>query len=610
MPTAAQLRNFADLVQQAAQRHGDAVFLPRRGPREHRPTSFAELVGEIREIAAGLLAQGITKGTPVGLVAENRAEWLACDLACACIGAVDVPRGTDTPPAELEFILGHASCRAAFVEDEHALRGLLSRRGSLPELGTLFLMTAPPAGGEPLPADVVTLEQLRAAGRRLLTDDAEALARATDAVGRDDLLTVIYTSGTTANPKGVELTHGNLLENIDMVEDVLHFGPSDTALSILPSWHAYERIMDYVLLYAGAQLVYSDRRHVKPDLAAVRPTILVAVPRIWEMVHDGIVGAARKLTGTKRRLLNHALELARAKGRGELGIGGRIAHAIYERTLLPKVREAATGGRVRIAVSGGGALPAHVDERLVGLGLPLLNGYGLTETSPVVAVRHPETNRCGTIGPPLPRTQIEVRDEQGRALPVGQVGLIHIRGPQVMRGYHRNPEATRAVLGADGWFNSGDLGCLERDGHVRITGRAKDTIVLAGGENVEPERIETVLKTSPLIEQAVVVGQDRKHLAALIVPHREHLEHELPHDRWDESDGQLKATTVRELFRKEIDRLITAENGFRSLERIGGFQLLSEPLTPDNGLLTQTLKVRRHVVHERFAGLIEALYGV
>jgi long-chain acyl-CoA synthetase len=276
--------------------------------------------------------------------------------------------------------------------------------------------------------------------------------------------------------------------------------------------------------------------------------------------------------------------------------------------VLPKLR-AFTGGRLRLAVSGGGSLPRHVDETLLGIGLPLLNGYGLTETSPVASVRLPERNGPGTIGPPLPNTAIEARDADGRKLPPGQTGILWIKGPQVMRGYYQNPERTAAVLDGGGWFNTGDLGYVDAGGQVWITGRAKDTIVLAGGENVEPEPIEAAIKTSPLVEQAVVVGQDQKLLGALLVPSFDCLEKAVPKAQWDAADGQLRGKPVLELYRRELDRLVARETGFRAVDRIAGFAVLLEPLTPENGLLTQTLKVKRHVVHERFAGVIAALFA-
>ncbi len=600
-----QLVSFAELLTRSAERYGDDVFLPRHHGRGGDPVTFGALHDDVRRIGAGLLGRGIGKGAHVGLVAENRYEWILCDQACAYIGAVDVPRGTDTPARELRFLLGHAGCRFAFVETAAVARELGAQRDGLPELRTLCVTCEPAPTIEGL--EVIDLATLRAEGERALAADPGPLDAAAAAVGRDDLLTTIYTSGTTASPKGVMLTHGNVLANIEMLEEVLHFDHEDVALSVLPAWHAYERIMDYVLLYAGSKLVYSDRRRLKEDLQAVKPTIFIGVPRIWEMLYDGLVASARKLKGIRRKLLVSSLETCRRVGCGGPRLRDRVLHAVLRRTLLPELVNRATGGRLRLAVSGGGALPAHVDECLIGVGIPLLNGYGLTETSPVISVRLPERNRPHTIGPLLPQTHSEIRSPEGEVLPAGETGILWVSGPQIMRGYYANDELTREVL-RDGWFNTGDLARVEPNGELRITGRAKDTIVLAGGENVEPEHIETALKTSPFIDQAVVVGQDQKTLGAILVANVECLEQELPRTEWAECDGLLSSDAVKRLFRTDIDQILTRDAGFRPFERVATFRILTEPLTVENGFLTQTLKVKRHVVHERYGDLIDAMF--
>jgi long-chain acyl-CoA synthetase len=263
---------------------------------------------------------------------------------------------------------------------------------------------------------------------------------------------------------------------------------------------------------------------------------------------------------------------------------------------------------MRCAVSGGGALPTHVDHLLLGIGMPLLNGYGLTETSPVVCVRPPEDNRVGTIGPAIPHTQLAIRDEAGNPVAPGAVGLLWIKGPQVMQGYYRNLETTRLVLTEDGWFNSGDLAKMDARGHFSITGRAKDTIVLSGGENVEPEPVETGIKASGLVDQAVVLGQDQKVLGAILIPMPEQLEQVVPRAQWGEVEGELTGEGVREVYRKELDRMLCREAGFRPCEKVARFKVRLEPMTVENGLLTPTMKVKRHEVAKQMAGMIEGLF--
>lgn len=592
---------FPQLLDLHVRPRGDRVFLPRRRAQDPTPITFARLAADVDALAAALLELGVRRGDRVGLIAENRYEWLLIDQALASIGAVDVPRGSDTAPKELAFILQHSGSCAAFVEDERVARELLEMSDQLPELRHIVVMH-----------DTSELDGVLALGA-LLQRGAEAargsaLAGARRAVDPEDLLTIVYTSGTTAEPKGVMLTHANVLSNVRVVTEVLSIDAEDCFLSVLPAWHVYERIMDYLALATGAQLAYTDRRRIKEDLGTVRPTVFAAVPRIWEMLHDGVVTHSLKAKGLGGALLRKSLALSRLVGGGRARLVHRLQHAMLDRIVLNRVR-AQFGGRLRLCVSGGGALPRHVDETLLGMGLPLKNGYGLTETSPVASVRLPRQTEPGHIGPPLPETEIEPRRDDGSPCAIGETGVLWIKGPQVMRGYYQNPKRTAEVLTADGWFNSGDLGHRDAGGNIWITGRAKDTIVLAGGENVEPEPLETLIKTSPLIEQAVCVGQDQKSLGVLLVPMREALEHEVPPAEWDVRDGVLHGKAVHALFRRELDRLMTRENGCRPIDRIATLRVLAEPMTPENGLLTQTMKVRRHVVVERYRHVLDGMFS-
>jgi long-chain acyl-CoA synthetase len=593
---------FAELADRAKS-HGDRTFLPRRRAQQATPVTFARLGADVDCLATALLDLGVRRGDRVGLLAENRYEWLLVDLALASIGAIDVPRGVDTSPAEMRFILQHSGCRLVFVDDDRVGHDVQAALTDLPQLERVIVMQ----DRSEVPR-AATLAELVRRGAELLPTRGEQLAAARAAVRPDDLLTIVYTSGTTAEPKGVMLSHGNVLANLVTVQQVLHITAADSFLSVLPAWHMYERIMDYLALATGAQLVYTDRRSIKQDLTQVQPTVFAAVPRIWEMLHDGILGHSQKLTGWRGRLLRQSLHLARLVGSGRAHLGHRLLHAGARALVLRQVL-AAFGGRLRLCVSGGGALPRHVDETLLGIGLPLRNGYGLTETSPVAAVRLPHQRDPGHIGPPLPDTTIEPRRPDGTPCAPGEIGVLWIRGPQVMRGYYDNPRKTAEVLTSDGWFNSGDLGRVDARGNVWITGRAKDTIVLAGGENVEPEPIETIVKTSPFIEQAVCVGQDQKGLGALLVPDGDALERAVPRAEWDVRGGEIRSRAVQGLLRRELDRLLVRENGCRPCDRVTTFRVLAEPMTPENGLLTQTLKVRRHVVAERYADLIRSMYA-
>lgn len=586
----------------AVRAHGERVFLPRRRAQVAEPITFARFLADVDALAVALLDLGVRRGDRIGLMAENRFEWLLVDMALTSIGAIDVPRGSDTSPPEMQFILRHSGCTVAFTDDDRVAVELGKAAAELPQLARIVVMQDDTAV-----EGALALGKLLARGHEILGANVARLQDARAAVRCDDLLTIVYTSGTTAEPKGVMLTHGNVLHNVHAVTEVLQITSADSFLSVLPAWHMYERIMDYLALATGAQLVYTDRRRIKEDLAAVKPTVFAAVPRIWEMLHDAIVGHAMKLEGLRGKMLRGSLRLSRLVGGRRAHLGHKLLHQGARQVVLGKVL-AMFGGRLRLCVSGGGSLPRHVDETLLGIGLPLLNGYGLTETSPVASVRLPHQKEPGHIGPPLPQTRIEARRADGATCARGETGVLWIRGPQVMRGYYENPRKTAEVLTADGWFNSGDLGHTDAHGNTWITGRAKDTIVLAGGENVEPEPVETVIKTSRFIEQAVCVGQDQKGLGALLVPSGDALELEVPRTAWDVRDGEIHGKAVHALLRRELDRLLVRENGIRPSDRVTTFRVLAEPMTPENGLLTQTLKVRRHVVAERFAPLLTAMF--
>ncbi len=594
---------FPQMLQHACSAHGERVFLPRRRAQLHEPVTFQTLLRDVEALATALLTLGLRRGDRIGVIAENRYEWLLVDQALASFGAISVPRGSDTAPRELQFILRHSACRMAFAEEDRIARDLLAVGKDLPDLGTVIVMqdatTVPGA---------VALGDLLRAGHAVPPEARTPLANARAAVQPDDLLTIVYTSGTTAEPRGVMLSHANVLSNVRIVSDVLGFHRGDVLLSVLPAWHMYERTMDYLALAVGAELVYSDRRRIKEDLVAVKPTVFAAVPRIWEMLHDGLVGRAAKMPGLGGKLLRLGLRLSQQVGSGKAGFGQRLLHALLDGPVLGKVRHG-LGGRLRLCVSGGGSLPRRVDETLLGIGLPIRNGYGLTETAPVASVRLLTQKEPGHIGPPLPHTRIEARRGDGTTCGIDETGVLWIQGPQVMRGYYENPTRTAEVLTADGWFNSGDLGHVDPRGNVWITGRAKDTIVLAGGENVEPEPVETVIKTSTLVEQAVCVGQDAKGLGALLVPRFEALEAAVPRTQWDVRDGVLHGDAVRSLLRRELDRVLVRDNGLRPCDRVVTFAVLAEAMTPENGLLTQTMKVRRHVVAQRFAPVLATMFG-
>lgn len=604
-PEPAERALIALLVEALARHPGRAALVtPGREDEGDSVVAAGEMLDLAARAAAGLRSLGAARGEPVLVWSENRERWLVADLALLALGCPGVPRGAEAPADEIAYIVGKVRARVAFVESPRLLAKLAAARHAI-ETVVLLSGEAPPAGAATGYANVLAFEELlaRAGGSARAEFDADVAARTPDEVA-----TIVFTSGTTGRPKGVVLTQGNLGANLLQVLSVISFlQPGGTLVSILPSWHMFERMVEYALLWLGLRIVYSDRRGFAKHLQRYRPNVLAAVPRLWLLLMEGVLAKVAAAPAARRRLVGMALAAARVRERARRFGGARLPAALcapLDRLLRPKVlaKIAAALGvdglRGGLAISGGGTLPEHVDLFFASLGVELLNGYGLTETSPVLTIRERARNAGGTVGPPLPRTQIRIVDpESGEELPLGARGVIHARGPQVMRGYFEEPEATAKVLLDGGWFDTGDLGALTVAGDVAITGRAKDTIVLLSGENVEPEPIENALAASPLIEQAVVVGQDRKQLAALIVPRRRDGEPARP-------PAELEAA-----LRRELDAIVTSRNGFRPHERIARFRVLDAPLTLEDGFLSQTMKVKRNVVQERLAAQIEAAYS-
>jgi long-chain acyl-CoA synthetase len=587
--------------------------------------TYAQVFEAADDLAAGFVDFGIRHGDHVGVISENLDLWLLTDLALLSIGAATVPRGGEASPAEVGFCLTHAECRAAVFETAE----LVERASAdLPHLaGTVAMRGPAPRGG-------TTLDELIERGRKLRRERPGELRKRQEAVKDEDLATIVYTSGTTGNPKGVMLTHRSILHNVKAVPAILHFEEGMRFVSFLPTWHTFERTIEYIVLDSGIELHYSSKRTLKADVARVRPSFLVGVPRVWETFYQGVMSAIEKLPPKKKELVEGALRGSRTfhtfgrRARGLVldppaklerpGTFSRLLlrlrqapHVVSEllaRKFVYSKLKAALGGELKITISGGGPLPPDVDEFFVRAGIPFLNGYGLTETAPVVCVRLPERNVLGTIGPPLPHTEVRIVDESGRDVGREARGNIQIRGPQVMLGYYRNETASNACLTMDGWFDSGDLGMLSSAGDVIITGRAKDTIVLRGGENVEPENIETALLASPLILDVVVVGHAQKALGALIVPDFEVVRIRLPQVSGDPPEALVEHPSVDDLIRTEVSKIVCNSRGFRTFELVTRVAYLARPFSTEEGTLTATLKKRRRVIEELHRELIAGLF--
>ena len=587
--------------------------------------SYQELAERIDQAAAAFRSLQIGSGDVVGLFAENSPRWLVADQGLMRAGAIDAVRGAAAPVEELRYILEDSSAVALVVQTADLLQRLQLPAELQERLRfVLVLEGAAPAGA----LDFDTFLGL-ANGQEApdpITGRDRASAPATTA-------TILYTSGTTGRPKGVPLTHANLLHQMRSLACVTRPEPGSPVLSVLPIWHSYERSAEYYFFSCACSQSYTTIKQLKKDLPRVKPVIMATVPRLWEAVQAGFEDAVKTFPASRQRLLRAALAnstaftLARRRSRDlmiqPLRKRDRLkaaaeasrrwpAHALASKLIWPKLRQQLSGGALRYPINGGGAIAPHVDAFFEAVGIELLVGYGLTETSPVVSCRRPWRNIRGSSGLPLPDTEFRIVDADSRK-PLGfrERGVVLVRGPQVMAGYLGKPEATAKVLDADGWFDTGDLGMLLPDGSVVLTGRAKDTIVLSSGENIEPGPLEEALVSSPLIEQVMLVGQDERQLGALVVPRADAIKAWASSQGCDPGDdlgGHPGDQRLLKLLRGELNRLLADRAGSRADERLAGVALV-EPFSIENGLLTQTLKQRRDRITERDRSLIESVYG-
>src|SRR5438477_8763469 len=530
-----------------------------------RPVSWDEAAERIEMLARGLLARGVRYGDRIAVLSRTRLEWILLDWAVMSIGAVVVGLYPTSSAKECEYILEHCEAVLAFAEDEEQTRKLVSVRGTLPNL-----------------REIVPFEWLE----KLESDGRLARHLQPAPVEEEDLATLIYTSGTTGPPKGCMLTHRNLVTAATCVVEGLQH-PGDVVLLFLPLAHSYGRLAHQAGSFRGATVAFvADVTRVPEALAAVRPTILPAVPRVYEKVHANTLGEIERAGGLRRRIGLWALGVGERTSRARrdgarvprlLGLQERLA----ERLVFAKVRER-LGGRLRLGISGAAPLSTDVMEFFHALGVPVIEGYGLTETASSATVNEPEDFRIGTVGRPVEGAEVHVADD----------GEILIRSGSVFAGYYNEPEATAAALTADGWLRSGDVGEVDAEGFLRITDRKKDLIITAGGKNIAPQNLENALKASRFVSQAIVVGDRRPYVTALVTLDETEIA----------SSGRDRQQLVQEVVDDvNLDRM--------RVEQIKRFVILPREFTQEQGEVTPTLKLRRSVIHEHFADEIEKLYA-
>jgi long-chain acyl-CoA synthetase len=578
----------------------DSLSNPRaqmfRGADGWKSISSEEFLRRVAGLSSAFVELGVKPGDRVGLFAANRPEWHTADFAITGVGGVTVPIYFNESPERITYILKHCGAKFVFAAGAAQLHKLEAARAQLPELEQIVLADC----GPDLPADCLRYETLIAAAGG--ADEASYRMRASQVLP-GQLASIIYTSGTTGEPKGVMLTHTNFCSNVtDSCANVKFESKDDVAISFLPLAHVYGRTLDYVHLFHGVTIAYVEAvEQVAQALLEIHPTLLAAVPRVFEKIYTRVVEQGSKQTGYKRKVFDWAMEVASRSALWRSGERNanpqvKLAWGLADKLVYAKIREG-TGGKLRLIFSGGAPLAKELAEFFWAVGVPIYQGYGLTETAPVLTSNYPQ-NRMGSSGKPIPNVELRIAED----------GEILAKGPCVMQGYYKSPEATREVLSADGWFSTGDIGYLDKDNYLFITDRKKDLIKTAAGKFVAPQPIENALKTSPFILNAMVVGDKRKFISALIVPNPRTVGFKAAEQgiKFPSNKEMVAHPLVRSLIEGEVARLTANLAQYETIKR---FALLPEDFTFDNGGLTFTLKLRRRVVEQQFHDVIERLYA-
>ena len=722
------LQTLNEMLRNSVNLYGDRTAFKVKKDEKFEPVTYKEFYGKVEKFGTGLHGIGIKKFDHVGLVSENRFEWIISDMAIIGLRAIDVPCSGNSSSHDIHFKLKHSDSTAAILEGEKQFAEFYSIASDLPKIKNIILIDKiklfsdkedAPEWTNPIQfkegdkiskkflaaihymirnqrkvfflsekaktflkkylgdniteiikftkskngADFIqnsllkrtivieknyneihspaifSFNKINQIGEDLLAKEDTKFSEISKTALPEDLVTIIYTSGTTSNPKGVMLTNSNFMHNVRVVPPTQELNEKDRWLSVLPSWHIFERTAEYLVLSSGALTAYSKpfKQVLLPDLITIKPTVMVSVPRIWESVYKGTVDKIKKGSTLKKTIFNWAIKIGEEYKREEKILNNSIPlfdrddyspeeksqaerkikslswkYKLADKLVFKKIREV-IGGELRFAISGGGALLEIVDIFFDAVGIIVCEGYGLTETAPCLCARNPKNWALSTVGPLLPEVEIKIvdKDNHDKELPNGQTGIVLIKGPMVMKGYYKNEDKTKEVIKGD-WFNSGDLGRKTYNGkYLQIVGRIKDTIVLNGGENIEPHPLEDKLKENEYINMVIIVGQDKSRLGALIVPDFEALAAyaEKENIQYKNNEELIRKPEIIALYQKEQKRLISKEHGFKSYETVMGIGLLLNEFTIEAGEMTETLKMKRFEIHKKYKEEIDRICG-
>lgn len=585
----------------AYESNNDKFAYSRKINDQYTGITFSELRKNVEEFAIALLDLGLKKGDRVGIVSENRLEWIIADLACAITGLVDVPVFPTLTSRQLEYIYNNCSASAIIVSNTFQLGKILAHQQELHSVRHIIVMNDDAKGNHTF---IKTMNSMINNAQSMLGNEERRriiMEKAAEIIP-DDLMTVIYTSGTTGHPKGVMLTHGNVASNVFSCTGCYTITSDDTMLSYLPLCHSYERVAGYLLpLAKGATVAFAESiDKVATNINEVRPTLMTSVPRLFERIQGRIINQMAKEKPAKQKIFSWALGVGttwiRNKMQGKSSIINSLQYSLADKLVFSKIRER-MGGRIRTFVSGGAALKNDTAEFFLMQGLTILEGYGLTEASPVLSVNRPDSIEIGTVGKPLPNVEIKLSEE----------GEILARGKNIMLGYWNDNESTQEAITPDGWLRTGDIGVWTEKGNLKITDRLKHLFISSGGKNIAPTPVENLICHSKLIEQCVLIGENKPYCTALITPNFEELQ------LFAEKEGLIYRTneeliqlpSVIRLFHRDIDHL---QRDLAKYERIRKFTLLPRLLTVEDGELTPKMSIKRKIVEEKFRKEIEKMY--